>query len=106
MTQDQDVFELLKQRMEEHEFNPIVVSPRRLANRRYEQTEGAKMKHRKWNQSQAGKESCARRGKKYRESHPEKMREKSNRHYARHREEILARRKEKRKMMKEAKNAA
>lgn len=62
----------------------------------YESKESRKESHRKWEQSPAGKASSARRGKKYRESHPEKAREKSNRFYARHREEILEGRRQKR----------
>lgn len=114
-----DIFTDLKKEIAEREFKPIVVSPKRIRDRkwkktpagkaaakRYEKTESAKAKHKKWNQSEAGKASSKKRCKKYAQDHPEKMREKAKRHYALHREEILARRREQRIAKKEAKNAA
>ncbi|WP_407444853.1 hypothetical protein [Fibrobacter sp.] len=55
-------------------------------NREYEKTDKAKARHKRWRQTEAGRESLRKRGERYR--HTEKgginNRKKSNRYYARH----------------------
>lgn len=69
----QSLYSRIRQKIAEREFHPICIeATMRLVNarkssRRYEKTEKAKAKHRRWRSSEAGHESDLRRGKRYRD---------------------------------------
>lgn len=70
---ERDMYSRIRQKIAEHEFHPICIeATMRLVNarkssRRYEKTEKARAKHRKWRVTEAGHESELKRGARYRE---------------------------------------
>lgn len=59
----------IRKKIAEREFHPICIeaSIKRMAQRRYDNSDKGKAKHRRWRNTEAGHESDLRRGKRYRD---------------------------------------